>query len=55
MEGKSATMLMVFATMKDENELIIDARAEVEYNGNELQTGGLDTFQRQLIFLGIKT
>jgi thiosulfate/3-mercaptopyruvate sulfurtransferase len=38
-EDKLATMLMVFSSIKKEDESLIDARAEVEYNGEQSMTG----------------
>lgn len=40
-EEKLATMLMVFAAIKDENEGLIDARSEQEYSGQQSQTAVL--------------
>jgi len=38
-EGKLATMLMVYTAMKNEEESLIDARAAVEYKGEQSATG----------------
>jgi thiosulfate/3-mercaptopyruvate sulfurtransferase len=38
-EDKLATMLMVFTAMKNEDESLIDARAAVEYKGEQSSTG----------------
>ena len=37
-EGKLATMLMVFASIKNENEGLVDGRSKQEYSGHRSQT-----------------
>ncbi|OUR66448.1 hypothetical protein A9Q80_07145 [Cycloclasticus sp. 46_83_sub15_T18] len=38
-EDKLATMLMVYLAIKDDGEMIVDARSAPEYEGDESQTG----------------
>ncbi len=38
-EDKLATMLMVYLAIKDDGEMIVDARSALEYEGDESQTG----------------